>query len=53
MPPKYTLDQREGKARDLSDIILDDAESSDDYEPTYRDGSLKNECWNDSAWRDD
>lgn len=22
-----------------------DAEENDAYEPTYRDGSLKNECW--------
>ena len=32
--------------------IPDDADQNDDYEPAYRDGSLKNECWNDTAWRD-
>ena len=64
MPPKDTPDKRDVKARDYADAIPDDsdhddAEQSDDYEPTYRDGSLKNECWDDrayrdnSAWRDD
>ena len=54
MPPKtQETFPEEQKARDYADAIPDDAEQSDDYEPTYRDGSLKNECWNDSAWRDD
>lgn len=53
LPPKETPDKREDKARDYADAISDDGERNNDYEPTYRDGSLKNECWNDSAWRDD
>lgn len=52
MPPKETPDKRDEKARDYADAILDDSDQNNDYEPTYRDGSLKNECWNDSAWRD-
>ena len=52
MPPKDTPDKCDEKAREWADTIPDD-EQSDDYEPTYRDGSLKNECWNDTAWRDD
>ena len=53
MPPK-TQDStpEEQKAHDWADAIPDDAEQSDDYEPTYCDGSLKNECWTDSVWRD-
>ena len=47
MPPKETPDKREELARDYADAIPDDTEQNDDYEPTYRDGSLKNE------WRDD
>ena len=53
MPPKETPDKREDKARDYADVISDDGEQDNGYEPTYRDGSLKNECWNDSGWRDD
>lgn len=58
MPPKETPDKRDEKARDYADAISgyydhDDAEQNNDYDPTYRDGSLKNECWNDSAWRND
>lgn len=58
MPPKETPDKREELSRDyadtiLADTILADTDQDNDYEPTYRDGSLKNECWNDSAWRDD
>ena len=58
MPPKETPDKREELARDYADAIPDDsdhdeADQNNDYEPTYRDGSLKNECWNDSAWRND
>ena len=55
MPPvKETPDKRDEKARDYADAIPDDADTdrNDDYEPTYRDGSLKNECWDDIAWRD-
>ena len=58
MPPK-TKDNitEERKARDYADAIPDDADYDDsgqnnDYEPTYRDGSLKNECWDDRAYRD-
>ena len=61
MPPKKTPDKREELARDYADAIPDDSNQDNDYEPTYRDGSLKNECWddrayrdwNDTAWRDD
>ena len=54
MPPKSTPDGQERKARDWADAIPDEDEpASDAYEPTYRDGSLKNECWNDSFWRND
>ena len=59
MPPKETPDKREELARDYADAIPDDSDQDNDYEPTYRDGSLKNECWDDrayrdySAWRDD
>ena len=59
MPPKETPDKREELARDYADAIPDDADQNDDYEPTYRDGSLKNECWDDrdygdrNDWRDD
>ena len=57
MPPKETPDKREELARDYADAIpddadYDDAEQNDDYEPTYRDGSLKNECWDDRGYRD-
>lgn len=52
MPPKETPDKREELARDYADAIPDDSDQNNDYEPTYRDGSLKNECWDDSAWRD-
>lgn len=39
----------EEKAIDYSDSIPDDEDDTPDYEPTYRDGSPKNECWNDKA----
>ena len=57
MPSKETPDKREELARDYADAIPDDTdqddiEQSDDYEPTYRDGSLKNECWDDRGYRD-
>ena len=55
MPPK-TKDNisEEQKAHDYADAIPDDdGDENNDYEPTYRDGSMKNECWDDSAWRDD
>ena len=50
-PKTQEIIPEEQKARDYADAISDGAEQSDDYEPTYRDGSAKNECWNDSAWR--
>ena len=59
MSPKETPDKRGIKARDYADTIPDDSDQDNDYEFTYRDGSLKNECWNDrgyrdnSEWRDD
>ena len=53
MLPKETHDKRDAKARDYADAISDDTDQDNDYEPTYRDGSLKNECWDDSAWRND
>ena len=59
MSPKETPDKRDIKARDYADTIPDDSAQDNDYEFTYRDGSLKNECWNDrgyrdnSEWRDD
>ena len=59
MPPKETPDKREELARDYADAIQGDSDQDNDYEPTYRDGSLKNECWDDrgcrdnSDWRDD
>ncbi len=52
MPPKETPDKREELARDYADAIPDDSDQNNDYEPTYRDGSLKNECWDDRAYRD-
>lgn len=52
MPPKETPDKREELARDYADAISDDSDQDSDYEPTYRDGSLKNECWDDRAYRD-
>ena len=35
------------KEREYADEIPDDEEEREDeaYEPTYRDGSTKNECW--------
>ena len=50
MPPKDTPDKRDEKARDYADAIPDDEALDNGYEPTYRDGSLKNECWDDRAW---
>ena len=52
MPPKETPDKREELASDYADTILDDSDQNNDYEPTYRDGSLKNECLDDRAYRD-
>lgn len=52
MPPKETPDKREELARDYADAISDDSDQNNDYEPTYRDGSLKNECWDDRGYRD-
>ena len=51
MPPKETPDQRDKKAQAYTDAIPEDTGDAD-YEPTYRDGSLKNECWDDRAYRD-
>ena len=53
MPPKIDPEQRDRRAREWADAIPDDADQDNAYEATYRDGSLRNECWNDSAWRDD
>ena len=50
MPPKNDPEQRARQAQDYADVIPNDAELNDDYEATYRDGSLKNECWDDRAW---
>lgn len=36
----------ERRARDWADAIPDEDERPSPYEATYRDGSLKNECWN-------
>lgn len=52
MPPKETPDKRDEKARDYADAIPDDRDQDNDYEPTYHDGSLKNECWDDRDYRD-
>lgn len=53
MPPKETPDKREELARDYADTIPDDdGDENNDYEPTYRDGSMKNECWDDRGYRD-
>ena len=52
MPPKETPDKREELARDYADAIPDDADQDNDYEPTYRDSSVKNECWDDRGYRD-
>ncbi len=61
MPPKDTPDQRDKKAQAYADTTPEDTVDTD-YEPTYRDGSLKNECWdssgrdsrnNNTPWRDD
>ena len=51
MPSKDTPDKREELARDYADAIPDDSDQDNDYEHTYRDGSLKNECWDDRAYR--
>lgn len=50
MPPKTTPEQRDRRAREWADAIPDDADRDNAYEATYRDGSLKNECWDDQAW---
>lgn len=47
-----TPDEKEKKALDWSDQIPDPDEGDEGYEPTYRDGSAKNECWDDRAWSD-
>ena len=47
-----TPDEKEKKALDWSDQIPDPDERDEEYEPTYRDGSAKNECWDDRAWSD-
>ena len=49
MPPKDTPDQRDKKAQAYADAVSDD-ERDTSYKPTYRDGSLKNECWDSSGW---
>ena len=43
MPPKETLDQRDKKAQAYADTVPEDTVDTD-YETTYRDGNLKNEC---------
>ncbi len=56
MLPKDTPDQRDKKAQAYADTVPDGTVDTD-YEPTYLDGSLKNECWdsrnNNTLWRDD
>ena len=52
MPPKEPPDKREELARDYADAIPENSDQDNDYEPTYRDGSLKNECWDDRGYRD-
>ena len=37
--------KKEKKEQEWADRLPDDEESAD-YEPTYRDGSTVNECWN-------
>lgn len=49
MPPKETPDQRDKKAQAYADTIPDE-DVDTGYEPTYRDGSLKSECWDSSSW---
>ena len=50
MPPKDNPDKCDQKAQDYADAIPDETGEGEDYEPTYRDGSLKNECWNDGSY---
>lgn len=52
MPPKNNPDERDGKALAWADGMAEE-DAEEGWEPTYRDGSLKNECWNDREWRDD
>ena len=33
------------KEQEWTDEIPDEEEQETEYEPTYRDGSAKNECW--------
>lgn len=43
---KSTLQpEADRRAREWADQIPDEEEAPS-YEPTYRDGTLKNECWN-------
>lgn len=43
--PRPQLIPPERRARDWVDDIPDEDERPSPYEPTYRDGSLKAECW--------
>ena len=43
-----TPDKRDQKAQAYADAIIDGNEP-ESYEPTYRDGSIKNECWDDKS----
>ncbi len=45
-------EDQEQKAREYADSVPEEEAADEAYEPTYSDGSLKNECWNDHAWRD-
>ncbi len=45
-----TPDEKEKKSLDWSDRIPDPDEADEGYEPTYRDGSMKNECWDDRSY---
>lgn len=47
MPPIDNPDKRDKKAQDYAEAIPDES-GSEGYEPTYRDGSAKNDCWDDN-----
>ncbi len=39
------MDPNEKKDQEWADEIPDEEDEPSSYEETYRDGSLKNECW--------
>ncbi len=43
--------EAEKKARAYADNIPAEEDESPEEEAVYRDGSARNECWNDSEWR--